>query len=130
MPTVRDTPAISAEAGDTWSLALAVTPRAGLTLDQYGDATLTIWEDPLWPRAGADRAARVAVNPAADGWAVAARVAGAIDAASGQIAFVVPLPAGAGDQRYVVAARCAGGALPGPATVLDPTWLSLRAPGG
>lgn len=130
MSTVRDTPQLVYEAGDTWSLKLSVTPRTGLTLDQYGTPTLTIWEDPLWPRSGPDRAARSSVNPVADGWTVAVTADGTIDAVNNVISFSVPLPADAGDNRYVVAVRCSGGSLPGPATVFDPTWLSMRAPGG
>lgn len=117
---VRSTPTYKFAAGELVSIGVPVTLPAGVTLAAFGSFELYVWEDPDYPRQGADAAEPI--DPAGDGWELAATLAGT---ASGSTAtYAGTLPDGAGVRRYVFSAWGLGGTA-GPACLVYPSWLTL-----
>lgn len=95
------------DAGITWQAGASMRPTltvddgltlpAGRSLSSWDSYVLTIREDPLWPRTGADITAPV--NPAADGWETTLTADGTV--VSSSVSFPLTVPSSAGKKRYV-----------------------------
>jgi hypothetical protein len=111
-------------AGKRLELRVTVTPRSPYTLADYGTFTLTVREDPAWPRAtAAQRAAAASADPIADGWETAITpIVGTV--AGSVVTFVGTAPTGPGYDRYAYDVTAAGGAA-GAVSVVDVTWLTV-----
>lgn len=121
---IRETPSLVWDASEDHTVRLALTPRAALDLSDYGTFTLTIREDPDYPRTGAARATVSAADPINDGWAVAATGTATAAALDTTVDIDVTVPDGAGDHRYCVDVTASGGTA-GRVTVFRTTWLSV-----
>ncbi len=97
-PLIRESPSLVWDALEEHTAAVSLTPRTGLTVADYGTVTLTIREDPHWPRSGATEAARGRADPIADGWPVVAVATGSV--AGGVVTFTFTMDLDAGTDRY------------------------------
>lgn len=122
---IRETPVLVWDAGEAHTVRVALTPRAGLGLDDYGTFTLTVRADPDWPRSGAGRVALETADPIADDWTVGASGSATAAAPAIEVAIDVTVPDGPGFRRYVGDDVAEGGAA-GRVTVVPLTWLSVR----
>lgn len=127
-PLIRDPvgiPPLKWAAGQTMVVSLSpLTLPAGRVLGDFSAWTLTVREDPKWPRSGATEAARDAADPIADGWAVALTATGTV--VDGAATFAFTMVAGAGYRRYSIdawGALSAGGEI----QVVEPLWLTCGA---
>lgn len=121
---IAETPVLTWSALGDQEVTVTLTPRDGTGLDDYGTFTLTIREDPEWPRSGPDKAAAASADPLADGWPVAASdtsTAGALDT---EVNFTITVPEGAGYRRYAVDCVADGGSV-GRVQVVRPIWLTV-----
>ncbi|MBP3956342.1 hypothetical protein J8F10_13710 [Gemmata sp. G18] len=127
MPSaIKETPAYRWPALQTQTVRVECTLRAGLSLSNYGTITLTVREDPEWPRSGPARPAVDSADPRADGWPVATSSVGAEDvgAASPTVAFTVTVPAEVGYRRYALDVVALGGAV-GRVQLVETSWLTV-----
>jgi hypothetical protein len=121
MPSlIRPTPEYDFAAGELVEISVPVTLAGSVTLADFDTFEMPIWEDPDYPRQGADAA--VPIDPAGSGWTEAATLDG--DASGDTVTYTGTLPTGAGVRRYVFAAWGLGGTA-GPACLVRPTWLTL-----
>ncbi|AMV27580.1 hypothetical protein VT84_24475 [Gemmata sp. SH-PL17] len=125
-PLIREAPAYRWPALQTQTVRVECTLRAGLSLSDYGTVTLTVRQDPEWPRSGPARTAVDAANPRSDGWPIAAFAVGAIDAGATNptIVFTVTVPAVPGYRRYALDVVASGG-IAGRVQLVDTTWLTV-----
>ena len=101
---------------------------AGTTLAAWETFTLTLREDPCFPRQGAALYAQV--DPFSEGWQIVATFAGTpnTDPNNPTLTFTVTVPQYAGRNRYVVDVRAYGS--PGETPFYEATWLSVTPSGG
>lgn len=103
-------------------LRVACTPAAGRTLADWATFTLTIRQDPAWPRAGSGLF--VPLDPS-QGAEPVVQVNGTPDAAPGvTVLFDFTVPADPGFRRYALDVRGTGGTA-GEVAFLPATWLSV-----
>lgn len=110
-------------AGDHLNLRVKPKLQTGVTLADWGGFTLTIREDPDFPRLTEnDQLEADYLDPAAEGWPVVVTVAGTID--GDFVVFPTVMPLDAGEKRYVIDVVGTGGTL-GRSNLYRPTWVSL-----
>jgi hypothetical protein len=122
-PLIRESPSLTWDALQEQTVAVTLTPRTGLTVPDYGTVTLTIREDPEWPRSGATEANRHLADPIGDGWEIVAT--GSEVASTSPIEIDVTVPDGPGTKRYTVDVVADGGDA-GRVTLVPTTYLSVR----
>lgn len=127
-PLIRDPvgiPPLRLVSGGAYVVSLSpLTLPAGRVVADFSGWTLTVREDPDWPRSGATEAARDAADPKGDGWAVVLTVTGTV--VDGVVTFALTMVAPAGYRRYSVdawGALSAGGEI----QVVEPLWLTCGA---
>lgn len=121
---IREVPKLEWAAAQSMVVSLTpLTLPTGRTLDDFDGYTLTIREDPGWPRATAvARDAANSADPLGDGWAVAVTAVGEVNDGVVQFSFVTP--EGAGSRRYAVdvwGSLVAGGEV----QLVKSTWLTV-----
>lgn len=102
-----------------------VTLPTGRTLADFASFTLTAWEDPKYPRSGADAVAAAA--PVEDGWTVSLTAAGSVSGST--VVFNLTGPSASGIKRYavgVIGTLSAGGDI----DLLPVTWLDVLPAAG
>ncbi len=121
MPQIADTPVLSWSATQKSRVVLSpITLPAGRTLADFDAFTLTIREDPKFPRTGA--AVSDNINPLGDGWAVSVTSSGAVVGST--LVFDFASPSAPGYRRYSMDVRATGGTA-GPVSLLRSTWLTV-----
>ena len=121
-PIIRESPVLSWAAGQEMAVQVSFTPRSGLTVSDYGTLTLTVREDPEWPREGEAVGEARQADPLNDGWESAA--SGTATATTSPVSISVTMPSGAGWRRYCVDVVADGGTA-GRVQLVSPTWLTV-----
>lgn len=86
-------------------LRVTLTPREGLTINDYGTLTLSIREDPHYPRNR--NQLNCPIDPVNDGWEELVNVDGTI--VDGKFEFVFNSPQYPGERRYSIHMGATGG---------------------
>ncbi|VTR93196.1 unnamed protein product [Gemmata massiliana] len=125
-PLIREAPIYRWPALQAQTVRVECALRAGLSLSDYGTFTLTVRQDPEWPRSGPARPAVDAANPRSDGWSISTSSVGAIDASATNptVVFTVTVPAAPGYRRYALDVVASGG-IAGRVQLVDSTWLTV-----
>jgi hypothetical protein len=116
----------------TGAFTLVVDPidmTTGRTLADWDTFELTVWEDPRWPRGGADAAKKTLANldPVSGGWSEVTGSPFAGTVVTTTLEFDVPAgTVSAGVDRYVAAARGIGGDA-GDSPLVVASWVSVYA---
>ena len=123
MPQIRTSPAVEWPAGQQQLVTVAVTTLpAGRTLDDWDGFTLTVREDPDFPRTTAELGENL--DPAGDGWAVAVTADGTADADEDTVTFGLTVPAAPGPRRYALDVWGTGGTA-GAVQLVPATWVTV-----
>lgn len=124
-PLIRDaSPPLVWDALQDQTVRVPLTPRDTLTLADYGTFTLTIRQDPEWPRKGSAQADLATADPIADGWEVAATGTATAAAEDEEVELAVTVPADPGERRYALDVVASGGTA-GRVQVVRSTWLTV-----
>lgn len=117
-------PALKWAAGQATVLSITpLTLPVGRSVTDFSTFTLTIRQDPLWPRTGDALANRPTADPIAQSWPVVLTAAGTLVSSVPTFEFTVP--SGAGIERYsldVWGTLSAGGEV----QLVRATWLTVN----
>ncbi len=117
---IADTPKLEWPAGQRQVVSVPVTLSSGNVLTDFATFTLTVREDPGFPRTGASLNDNL--DPHGDGWASAASASGT--ASGSTLTFVVTVPSSPGRKRYSLDVWAIGGTA-GPVQLVNSTWLTV-----
>lgn len=103
----------------------AVLSASGLTLADFSTFTITVREDPGWPRSGSTLTPLGGLDPANAGGVPLIQVTGTPDASPGtNVMFVVTAPVNPGRHRFAFDVWGIGGDA-GPVQLCRATWLDV-----